>query len=296
LFAGSADGKGIDGMKTRGFAVVVLMSLVFALGAGMASAQEEGPILLPKPKPVPKPASPTLLVMCDLACNWKLDGEPKGRIDAGRSAKVKVDLGQHLVVATTEDGADQVKQFVKAEEKGQTIVAIELQPVRDARLKTEQQAKDKAEQEARDKAAQEARDKAAREQQEREQQERERIAREAPAGVWADIATGLMWTKKDNGSDVNWQQAMDYCRNLQLAGYSDWRLPTIDELQGIYDPNVGSDHAKGNLQLSRLWEWSSSQNASGEAWYFTFYAGLRFSNLTGLSEFHRALCVRRSGQ
>jgi hypothetical protein len=28
---------------------------------------------------------------------------------------------------------------------------------------------------------------------------------------------------------------MKYCRDLRLAGYSDWRLANMAELQGIYD-------------------------------------------------------------
>jgi tetratricopeptide (TPR) repeat protein len=131
------------------------MVTAMTITALSALGQEEGPILLPKPKPVAKPASPTLLVMCDLACNWKLDGEAKGRIEAGGSAKVKVELGQHMVVAVTEDGADQVKQLSEVKTTGQTVVSIELKPVRDARLKTDQEARDKAAQEAKDRAAQE---------------------------------------------------------------------------------------------------------------------------------------------
>src|ERR1700722_9904223 len=56
--------------------------------------------------------------------------------------------------------------------------------------------------------------------------------------TWTDPATGLMWAKEDNGSDVSWQQASDYCTKLQLAGYNDWRLAAIEELQGIDDPSV----------------------------------------------------------
>jgi hypothetical protein len=54
-------------------------------------------------------------------------------------------------------------------------------------------------------------------------------------GYWVDPSTGLMWVGKDNGKDVNWHKAMKYCRNLRLAGYSDWRLATLGELVGIYD-------------------------------------------------------------
>jgi hypothetical protein len=81
-----------------------------------------------------------LLVLCDLACNWKLDGEAKGRIEAGGSARATVDVGQHLVLATTEDGADQVQQRSEVTAGGQTVVSIALQPVRAARLKAEQEA------------------------------------------------------------------------------------------------------------------------------------------------------------
>ncbi len=38
-------------------------------------------------------------------------------------------LGQHMVVATSQDGADQVKQLSEVKSTGQTLVTIELQPV-----------------------------------------------------------------------------------------------------------------------------------------------------------------------
>ena len=105
------------------------------------SQQDEGPILRPKIHPA-KSASATLLVICDLACNWSLDGEVKGRIEAGRSAKVKVELGQHVVYAVTEDGLDKTEQDIEIKNAGQTIVHIVLQPVRDIRLKAEQEARE----------------------------------------------------------------------------------------------------------------------------------------------------------
>ena len=116
---------------------------------------------------------------------------------------------------------------------------------------------------------------------------------ESEALTWTDPATRMMWTKKDNGSDVTWQQATNYCRKLQLVGQSNWRLATIDELQGIYDPNT---HVKGNIQLDG-WEWSSSPgNESGEAWIFLFLTGKRFSFPFNNSNNNHALCVRGPGQ
>jgi hypothetical protein len=116
-----------------------------------------------------------------------------------------------------------------------------------------------------------------------------------------------MWAKKDNGSDVGWLEASDYCRSLQLGGYSDWRLPTIEELEGISAPHENvpgqwgngipiSMHVKGNLKLSG-WHWSQSDgDAYGERSYFGFVLGHRGSDPVGKSQFNRALCVRRSVQ
>lgn len=142
------------------WALAVVMA---ALAAQLIAQQDEGPILRPK-----KPA-PTQLVMCDLACNWKLDGEAKGSIEAGGSAKANVQFGQHIVVAVAEDGLDQAQQIIKVQEKGQTVVTFELKPVRQAGVKTEQEAQEQAA---------------------HEQQERERAAQEElDRLVWADPAT-----------------------------------------------------------------------------------------------------------
>ena len=285
-------------MRGKTTAVWAMAAALMVAALPALAQQDEGPILRPKPQPKPAAASSTLLVICDLACNWTLDGEAKGRIEAGGSAKAKVEAGQHMVAAATEDGADQVQQLCEVKSGEQTVVSIELAPLRDARDKTAQQARDKAAQEARDKAAHDARDKAA-------QEAREKAALEDADKVWTDPATRLMWTKKDNGSDVNWQKARNYCRNLRLAGYSDWRLPAVEELSDIYDPmaniagQMGSGsqviwHVKGRLQLSG-WQWSNTQgNTTWEAWLFLFANGERYSSPLLGSGLDRVLCVRHA--
>jgi hypothetical protein len=134
-------------------------------------------------------------------------------------------------------------------------------------------------------------------------------------GYWLDPVTRLMWTSKDNGKDVTWRKAIEYCRDLQFAGYSDWKLTTIDELQGIYDdsgysaPPVAKGAAwgllgkpKGGLLLTGNHHWSSTKTfddrgrSDGYAWYFDFALGKRDWDPYGYHGSKRALCVRGSVQ
>jgi hypothetical protein len=347
---------------------MALVIAVLALGTGLAYAQQdEGPILRPKTPPV-KPSLPTLMVTCDLACNWTLDGAAKGRLDAGASVKVKVAAGQHTVAAETEDALDKAKNQVKVKAAGETIAHIWLNPVREARLQAEQEAKAKAEQEARDKAAREAQakadqeakdkaaqaarikaaqdaqakadkdarekafigardkasqeaqakaereahDKAVRDDWNREQRERARTAQQDHSGgVWTDPATGLMWTRTDNGYALRWQSAMEYCRSLQLGGFSDWQLPAIDELRKIYNPDAVtpcgaqgymSCQIRGNIHLSSGVVWSRSGGDEPQTMRGFIFRdnGMQNKHVVELDKrgnnYDRALCVRRSGQ
>jgi hypothetical protein len=140
-------------------------------------------------------------------------------------------------------------------------------------------------------------------------------AQEAQAsGVWTDPSTGLMWAARDNGQDVSWKGAVKYCRDLRLAGHSDWRLATRAELGAIFDRKAdapglaGLDkepstwHVKGNLFLTGD-EWSSERinddrgHPSAYAYYFDFNEGRSDDQPSGFPYPHslmRALCVRGS--
>jgi len=51
-------------------------------------------------------------------------------------------------------------------------------------------------------------------------------------GTITDNNTGLMWQKTDGG-EMSFEAAPTYCKNLNLGGFTDWRLPTAQELFSI---------------------------------------------------------------
>ncbi len=66
--------------------------------------------------------------------------------------------------------------------------------------------------------------------------------------------------------------AADICSNLILGGYSDWYLPSIEELQTMY-LSIGSDSNIGNFV--RIKYWSSSEKDSTNAWTWDFTSGFQ---------------------
>jgi len=108
---------------------------------------------------------------------------------------------------------------------------------------------------------------------------------------------GSMWTRNDNRRDVNWQQADQYCRTLNLVGLSGWQLPRIDELEKLYDPQNSSKYKiRPPFRLTAYWVWSSTLVGSDSASGCTFFLGSRSVTPMANSGLNRALCVRRSGK
>jgi TolB-like protein len=101
-------------------------------------------------------------------------------------------------------------------------------------------------------------------------------------GTVLDTQTNLMWAAKDNGSNINWANSRSYCENYRGGGYNDWRMPTQDELAGLYDSSKARKTACGYnagitelLDLTCDWVWASETRGS-EAATFWFSVGIRY--------------------
>lgn len=91
-----------------------------------------------------------------------------------------------------------------------------------------------------------------------------------------DTNTGLMWQKDTAPSLYSWQQALSYCENLTLSGYSDWRLPNKNELQSIIDynrHNPSIDPTFSNTVSFLYWSSTTYARYPSYAWYFSYYYG-----------------------
>ena len=64
-----------------------------------------------------------------------------------------------------------------------------------------------------------------------------------------DSSSGLVWSAKSLGNVMYQLAAYDYCDNLSEGGYSDWRLPSIDELRTLIK-NCWKTYIGGECRVS----------------------------------------------
>lgn len=83
-------------------------------------------------------------------------------------------------------------------------------------------------------------------------------------GTVMDTKSGLIWAAEDNRSDINWDNAKSYCQNYRWGGYNDWRMPTQEELAGLYDKTKRYTSACGYyvfltplIRLTCTWVWAA---------------------------------------
>lgn len=102
-------------------------------------------------------------------------------------------------------------------------------------------------------------------------------------GTVLDTRTGLMWAAKDNESNIKWADARSYCKNYRGGGYTDWRMPTQDELAGLFDegenqPCNGKCHITPLIDLTDSFIWAAEKRGSDVAFFSFTFGGRYWSN------------------
>ena len=108
-------------------------------------------------------------------------------------------------------------------------------------------------------------------------------------GTISDNATGLMWSQDDSGADapggLNWEEALAYAEAQNTAnylGYSDWRLPSVKELQSIVDYDRSPD-TTDSAAIDPLFKTTIVPNEEGVVDYDFYWSGTTHANWTSNS-------------
>lgn len=104
---------------------------------------------------------------------------------------------------------------------------------------------------------------------------------------WVDFPeAGIAVQADDLASSVNFYTAQTVCKNSRIGGYSDWRLPTIDELAFIY---LNRDYLNKNNNNNHYWS-SNTSNNDTRADYLKFSTGEIYSS--DVLDKHSVIAVR----
>jgi hypothetical protein len=95
--------------------------------------------------------------------------------------------------------------------------------------------------------------------------------------IVVDMSAGLMWQCANWVGRMPFHVAIDYCENLALGSFTDWRLPSIRELQSLVDygktaPAV--DEEFFDCQPDGYWSSTSLEADPGQAWVVHFQDGM----------------------
>jgi hypothetical protein len=107
-------------------------------------------------------------------------------------------------------------------------------------------------------------------------------------GTITDTSTGLMWLASDAGVAMEWKEALSWSEDLDYAGYTDWHLPDVKELQSLVD-YAGSYPAIDNTYFTctelaqdnpNYYFWTSTSayfSPADPTYYYAWYVAFGFA-------------------
>ena len=110
-----------------------------------------------------------------------------------------------------------------------------------------------------------------------------------------DTSTGLEWQKAEaEEGAMSWEAALSYCEGRTLAGKSDWRLPSIRELEFLGDdardnPAINTAFFP-NPYAGYYWSSTTPPGSTNKVWIKDFSDGYIYNGLK--TETNHVRCVR----
>ncbi len=109
------------------------------------------------------------------------------------------------------------------------------------------------------------------------------------------VIGALAWQTATAPSKYSWLEAKAYCGDLTLGGFSDWRLPSIEELEGTIDdasekcPDIVAP-LKATTFCDDYWSSTQLQGDTSSAWAVLFSYG--YADQMPVNKTGRVRCVR----
>lgn len=120
----------------------------------------------------------------------------------------------------------------------------------------------------------------------------DKFTRDNKKEIVIDNFTKLQWQDDVTAktTEVDWDTATSTCQNLTLGGYSDWRLPTNEELKSILkNRRISSEFV--NFASSFYWSSTTSASDPSNAWNVSFFP-IGADSWDGKTYGHYVRCVR----
>ncbi|MFQ5641222.1 MAG: DUF1566 domain-containing protein [bacterium] len=109
-----------------------------------------------------------------------------------------------------------------------------------------------------------------------------------------DALTGLYWQQSGSSEPMTYAKAARTITDLNtkaFAGYSDWRLPTLEEAMSLMTPNKNNAglHIDAVFDGRQRWIWTSDKLSASSVWVVFFGNGVCYGNHVVYGNFVRAV-------